>query len=58
MLWGRNAKRGKARDVRQNEGNRMKKGRRRRRRRRRERRETLQARDRLGKNMIMIRRNW
>ena len=56
MLWGRNAKRGKARDVRQNEGNRMKKGRRRRRRRRRERREMLQAR--LGKNMIMIRRNW
>ena len=54
MLWGRNAKRGKARDVRQNEGNRMKKGRRR----RRERREMLEARDRQGKNMIMIRRNW
>ena len=34
MLWGRNAKRGKARDVRQNEGNRMRKGGRRQRRRR------------------------
>ena len=55
MLWGRNAKRGKARDVRQNEGNRMKKGGKGK---RRERREMLQTRDRLGKNMIMIRRNW